>query len=75
MNIDYTKPIINEECSEEGFAPHYRFCPKCGQRFVLYGDDSFQTSLMIFRSSIKCPSCGEVGGGEPYNEDYQLNKN
>lgn len=75
MNIDYTKPIIDDTCDNPTFERHYRYCPKCGQRFVLYGDDNFQTMLMIFRNSIKCPSCGIHGGGEPYNENFQFNQN
>jgi len=75
MTIDYTKPIINEVPIESGFEPHYRYCPECGQRFVLYGDDMFQTFLTIFRNSIKCPCCGITGAGEPYNEEYQFKLN
>ena len=75
MNIDYSKPIIDPGPTEELNEPHYRFCPDCGQRYILYGDWRFQTMLTILRNTISCPSCGIIGGGEPYNEEFQLSDN
>jgi len=75
MNIDYSKPIIDNGPSENLTERHLRVCNNCGQRFALYGDSTFQTMLMVFRNAMKCPCCDSPGPGEPYNEDYQFKTN
>lgn len=73
MNIDYTKPLIDVGGSEECPERHVRFCSLCGQRYVLYANDSglFSIYMTIYRNQIQCPSCGAYGTSTPLLALYE----